>query len=134
MCALTSPGTIAAPGNSILGKPAGAARRTSAFGPASRTVPSATATAPGENVIPASATSREAVYTTPCGRSGADFMYAPSCPPDHKTGTFTKLPGSFVNVPVLWSVPAQTAAATRGRWLSDSTFRFTLVIRFFRST
>ena len=25
-------------------------------------------------------------------------------------------------------------AATRGRWLSDSTFRFTLVIRFFRST
>jgi hypothetical protein len=28
----------------------------------------------------------------------------------------------------------QTAAATRGRWLSDSIFRFTLVIRFFRST
>jgi hypothetical protein len=31
-------------------------------------------------------------------------------------------------------VPGQTAAATRGRRLSDSTFRFTLVIRFFRST
>src|SRR5512141_2185932 len=32
------------------------------------------------------------------------------------------------------SSPRQTAAATRGRWLSDSTFRFMLVIRFFRST
>jgi hypothetical protein len=39
-----------------------------------------------------------------------------------------------VEVPGTSRFRGQPAAATRGRWLSDSTFRFTLVIRFFPST
>ena len=107
-CALTSPGTIAAPGNSIRGKPAGAARRTSALGPASRTFPSATATAPGEN-------DRPGLRDQPRGD-----VHDP-LPPVRRWLHTSRFRG-------------QTAAATRGRWLSDSIFRFTPVIRFFPST